>query len=327
MAVKKSGLGRGLDGMFPSYKKTVHEDAPAKADKTEITDQDESPSAVNSASEDDPEDKPEGGIKMVRISEVEPNPDQPRKRFNEEALAELSRSIRQHGVVQPLVVVRKDDYYMIVAGERRWRAAKLAGLKEVPVVIRDYTSQKVVEISLIENIQREDLDPIEEAMAYQNLIHEFNLRQEDIAGRVSKSRSTIANSLRLLKLDPRVQEMVISQEISAGHARSLLAVEDPEKQFEIAEKIKSGNLSVRETERLIKMELKKKKGGPLKLGQETNDQQIDYVYADIENQLQNVFGTKVRINRSTPQKGKIEIEYYSSEELERIFDILRSSNH
>ena len=367
MAGKKSGLGRGLDGMFPSYKSNKS-DADKKTGSTSIVKEKNSnikteSSFENNQSEEDmsvslpdengisgsgkdsstitlshhsdqsaPENKPvpeeeepKEGIRIVKISEVEPNPDQPRRRFEEGALSELASSIRRHGVVQPLVVVKKDQYYMIVAGERRWRAAKLAGLKEIPVVVRDYSSSKIVEISLIENIQREDLDPIEEAQAYQKLIDEFELRQEDLAGRVSKSRSAIANSLRLLKLDPRVQEMLISQEISAGHARALLGIEDPEKQYEIAMKIKDGELSVRETERLIKSETKRKKGGPLKLNRDQENSQLNYIYEDMEKQMQTLLGTKVKVNRSSAEKGKIEIEYYSMDELERLFDLIKST--
>ena len=252
------------------------------------------------------------GETILKINEVEPNKKQPRKFFNEEALQELSDSIKQHGIVQPLVVAKKDDYFEIIAGERRWRAAKLAGLKEVPVVIKDYSPQEIMEVALIENIQREDLNPVEEAKAYQNLIKEYNLKQEEVAERVSKSRSAITNSLRLLKLSDDVLTLLMEEEISSGHARALLGLEDSEKQLEIAEKIAKDHLSVREVEKLVKninQPAKKTKKKELS---------NDFLYHDMEEKVKLKTGTKVKINRKSENKGKIEIEYYSQDDLEKI---------
>ena len=404
MAIKKSGLGRGLDGLFPSYvkkdageetvekekkdssgtksktssrktqtktqtktagkkagtkksasKKTAdvspvadadeklkmedelnteadqRDEAGLKAEAEENTDETLNEEADLEKAVEQPEgsaeaaqkaaDQPkeETGVRMMRVSDIEPNPDQPRKTFNEDALEELAESFKLHGVVQPLIVVKRGDYYMIVAGERRWRAAKLAGLKEVPVLVTEYTDREVMEISLIENIQREDLDPIEEAQAFRRLIEEFDLKQDEVAERVSRSRTAVTNSLRLLKLDPRVQQMVIEDKITAGHARALLAIEIGEEQYLLAMKVFDERLSVRETERLVKLHTQKK---PEKKKPE-EDHRLDYIYEDMEAQLRAALGTKVILNRKSPQKGKIEIEYYSSEELERLYDLLR----
>jgi ParB family chromosome partitioning protein len=253
----------------------------------------------------------------LRISQIEPNREQPRKMFDEDALIELSESIKQYGVLQPLLVQKKDDYYEIIAGERRWRAAKLAGVKEVPVVIKDYSSQEVMEIALIENIQREDLNPIEEAQAYQRLIKEYNLKQDEVAEKVSKSRAAITNSLRLLKLDPRVQEMVMEGKLSNGHARTIIGIEDGDKQYQVAQKIFDEKLSVRETEKLMK-ELSK----PAKTEKEKPEN--DFVYRDIEEKIKKIMGTQVVIKNKSNNKGKIEIEYYSQAELERIYEMLKS---
>jgi len=287
MATKKMGLGKGLDSMIPP--KTTSKAATTKETKTTKT-----------------------GETILKITEVEPNKGQPRKYFNEDALQELSDSIKQHGIVQPLVVSKKDDYYEIIAGERRWRAAMMAGLKEVPVVIKDYSPQEIMEVALIENIQREDLNPVEEARAYQNLIKEYNLKQDEVAEKVSKSRTAITNSLRLLKLDERVLDMLVDENISSGHARALLGLADGEEQYNIATKVFDEKLSVRETEKLVKginNPVQKKPKKELK---------NEFVYRDLEEQLKQKIGTKVRINRKTEQKGKIEIEYYSPEELEKI---------
>ena len=221
--------------------------------------------------------------------------------------------------MQPLVVTKKDDYFEIIAGERRWRAAKLAGLKEVPVVVKDYSPQEIMEIALIENIQREDLNPIEEAMAYQRLVKEYSLKQDEVAERVSKSRTAITNSLRLLKLDERVQEMLIEENISSGHARALLAIKDNDSQYNIAMKIFDEKLSVRETEKLIKS--LDKKETPKKKKEELKN---DFVYRDLEEQLKMIIGTKVTINRRSEQAGKIEIEYYTPEDLEKIVALLNN---
>ena len=253
---------------------------------------------------------------MVKINQVEPNRDQPRKDFDEDALVELADSIKQFGILQPLIVQKKKDYYEIIAGERRWRAAKIAGVKEVPVIVKEFTNQEVVEISLIENIQRENLNPIEEAMAYKRLLEEFNLKQDEVAERVSKSRTAVTNSMRLLKLSERVQQMIVDDMISTGHARALLAIDDEEQQYILANKIFDEKLSVRETEKLVKAlknpkkEIKKPKPEHM------------FVYNNIEEQMKNIIGTKVSVNPKANGKGKIEIEYYSEQELERIYDLI-----
>lgn len=255
----------------------------------------------------------------VKLSLIEPNKDQPRKAFDEDALIELSESIKQYGVLQPLLVQKKDNYYEIIAGERRWRAAKLAGVKEVPVVIKDYSSQEVMEIALIENIQREDLNPIEEAKAYQRLIKDYRLKQDEVAEKVSKSRAAITNSLRLLKLDERVQDMVMEGKISSGHARTIISIEDKDKQYMIAQKIFDEKLSVREVEKLMKtLDAPEKKEKKLPAN--------DFVYRDLEQKLKNIMGTQVIIKNKSNNKGKIEIDYYSQAELERIYDLLKKIN-
>ena len=285
MAAKKMGLGKGLDSMIP---------------KTPSTSNGENDAGHGS------------GETILKINEIEPNKNQPRRNFNEDSLLELSDSIKQHGIVQPLVVAKQKDYYEIIAGERRWRAAKMAGLKEVPVVIKDYSPQEIMEVALIENIQREDLNPVEEARAYQGLIKEYNLKQDEVAEKVSKSRTAITNSLRLLKLDDRVLDMLVDENISSGHARALLGLSDKEEQFHIASKIFDEKLSVRETQKLIK-----KINNPTKK-QPKKELKNDFVYRDIEEKLKQKLGTKVSINRKTEQKGKIEIEYYTPEDLEKI---------
>ena len=281
----KRGLGKGIDSLIPTGSKL----------KNENEYKDESKS-----------------VSMLRISDIEPNKTQPRKMFNEDRLNELAESIKQHGIVEPLIVVKKDDYYEIVAGERRFRAAMIAGLTEVPVVIKDYSTEQIVEIALIENIQREDLNPIEEAKAYQQLIDEFSLKQDEVADKVSKSRTAITNALRLLKLDERVQNMVIEECISS----TLLAIENKEEQYDIACMVFDQKLSVRETEKLIKK--LNNKGTPKKKAELYNKE----IYADFEEKLKQSMGTKVSINRKNNTKGKIEIEYYSETELERIIGIM-----
>ncbi|WP_031556537.1 ParB/RepB/Spo0J family partition protein [Lachnospira multipara] len=252
----------------------------------------------------------------VKISLVEPNREQPRKMFDEDALIELSESIKQYGILQPLLVQKKDNYYEIIAGERRWRAAKMAGIKEVPVIIKDYTTQEVMEIALIENIQREDLNPIEEAQAYQRLIKDYRLKQDEVAEKVSKSRTAITNSLRLLKLDPRVQDMVVEGKLSSGHARAIITIEDKDKQYFIAQKIFDEKLSVRDVEKLMR-ELDK----PEK--QEKPKPENDFIYRDLEEKFRKIIGTQVVIKNKNNNKGKIEIEYYSQAELERIIDLFK----
>ena len=247
---------------------------------------------------------------------IEPNREQPRKKFEEDALLELADSIKLHGVLQPLLVRKIKDYYEIIAGERRWRAAKLAGIKEVPVIVKEYSEQEIVEIRLIENIQRENLNPIEEAMAFKKLLEEFQLKQDEVADRVSKSRTAVTNSMRLLKLDDKVQQMIIDEMISTGHARALLAIDDKKLQYELANRIFDEKLSVRETEKLVK-EIKNPKKPKEKKAVEN-----EFVYKDLENRMKEVMGTKVSIASKSNGKGKIEIEYYSEKELERMFEMI-----
>ncbi len=299
MAVKKSGLGKGLDSLIKDN---------SSAKKT---------AAANTSSENKAEEM-KSGEQMMKINMVEPNRDQPRKKFEEDALLELADSIKQFGVLEPLLVRKRKDYYEIIAGERRWRAAKMAGVKEVPVIIKDYTEQEIVEIGLIENIQRENLNPIEEAMAFKKLLEEFNLKQDEVAERVSKSRTAVTNSMRLLKLDERVQEMIVDDMISTGHARALLAIDDKEQQYDLANKIFDEKLSVRETEKLVK-EIKNPKKPKMKKKVEN-----EFVYTDLENRMKEVMGTKVNISSKGNGKGKIEIEYYSDDELERMFEMIMS---
>ena len=310
MAGKKSGLGRGLDALFPEK---VSQEKP----KTVRSAKPKTNTATVKTTLDQPAVK---GETIVKISKVEPNREQPRKKFDEDALLELSESIKMYGVLQPLLVSDKKDYYEIVAGERRWRAAKMAGLKEVPVVIKEFSDQEIVEISLIENIQREDLNPVEEAMAYKRLIDEFNLKQDEIAERVSKSRTAVTNSLRLLKLDARVQQMMVDEMISAGHARALLAISDAEKQYSVAMRIFDEKLSVRETEKLVKTILNPSK----KRENAVSDSAEDAIYESLEEKMKNITGTRVFIHRKKNNKGKIEIEYYSRDDLDRIIDLFES---
>lgn len=259
---------------------------------------------------------------MIDIQKVEPNREQPRKNFDEDSLLELSDSIRQFGILQPLLVQDKNDYYEIIAGERRWRAAKLADLKEVPVIVKKLTDQEIVEISLIENIQREDLNPIEEAIAYKRLLDEFHLKQDEVAERVSKSRTAVTNSMRLLKLTDQVQQMVIDDLLTTGHARALLGIEDKDKQYALAQKIFDEKLSVRETEKLVKKMQNEKKESPTK--ETPIDPKMDIIYQDLEEKMKDIMGTKVSIRRKDAKKGTIEIEYYSPEELDRIMDLFQS---
>ena len=252
----------------------------------------------------------------LKISEIEPNRDQPRKAFDEEQLEELADSIRKYGVLQPLLVQKKGESYEIIAGERRWRAAKLAGLKMIPAVIREYSPQQAMEIALIENVQREDLNPIED----QRLMQEFSLKQEEIAERVSKNRTTITNCMRLLNLAPEVQQMLIEGRIASGHARALLAVADPYQQLELAKKVELERMSVREVEKAVKLlgkEKKEKKKSQV-------DEAVELVFQDMENRMKTVMGTKVNISRKDKSKGKIEIEYYSEAELERLVELIES---
>lgn len=290
MAAKK-GLGKGLDSLL--------------IDKTVKKEEKENVSRET----------------LVNINLVEPNSLQPRKKFDDDALQELADSIKVHGVIQPLIVQKKGHIYEIIAGERRWRASRLAGLKEVPVIIKDYSEQEIFEIALIENIQREDLNPIEEALAYLRLSEEYNLKQEEIAERVSKSRVAVTNSLRLLKLDKRVQQMLIDEMISGGHARALLSLGNGDMQFEVANRIFDEKLNVRDTEKLVKKLLADKPIQEVAVSDESTA-----IYRDIEEKLKTVLGSKVAIHRKKDNKGKIEIEYYSADELERLIEILTGSN-
>ncbi len=302
---KRGGLGKGLDSLIPnknvkSAKHSVKADEKKAAPKEEIL---------------------EAGPIMVKINKVEPNREQPRKDFDEDALMELADSIKQFGVLQPLLVQKKKDYYEIIAGERRWRAAKLAGLKEVPIIVKEFTEQEIVEISLIENIQRENLNPIEEAMAYKRLLKEFNLKQDEVAERVSKSRTAVTNSMRLLKLNDRVQQMIIDDMISTGHARALLAIEDEEQQYMLANKIFDEKLSVRDTEKLVKALKNPKKE------EKKPEVENQFVYTNLEEQMKSLIGTKVSVHAKANGKGKIEIEYYSQDDLERIYELLMTIQH
>lgn len=309
---KRTGLGKGLGAIFGDE---VMESA---AEEQEAKHQAKSKKAQEPEKKE--EDSDIGKELMVKVTSIEPNREQPRKDFNEEAMGELAESMKVYGVLQPLLVQKKGDYYEIIAGERRWRAAKLAGLKEVPVVIREYTKQQTMEIALIENVQREDLNAIEEAKAYQRLIQEFELKQEEIAARVGKSRVTLTNSMRLLKLDERVQEMLIQNQITGGHARALLTVEDGELQYKLAGKIIAENLSVREIEKIVKS-LSKKKNPKEK---NVEDESLTLIFRDLEERMKSAMGTKVSINRKDKNKGRVEIEYYSESELERIVELIES---
>ena len=293
MAVRKAGLGKGLDSLIPEHS------VRRKAEKTE--------------------QKPEKNELLLKITDIEPNREQPRKHLDEDALLELSDSIKQFGIIQPLIVQKKEDHYEIIAGERRWRAAKMAGLKEVPAIIKSYTDREILEISLIENIQRENLNPIDEARAYKKLLTEFHLKQDEVAERVSKSRTAVTNSMRLLKLSSKVQEMVIADMISAGHARALLGISDEALQETTAMKVFDEKLSVRETEKLVKNLV-----SPAKKVKTERNTAEDAIYESLEEKMKGIMGTKVSIQRKKNNKGKIEIEYYSRDELERIIDLFES---
>lgn len=285
------GLGKGLDALIPAGDKKITKEENTKGAET-----------------------------VVKITKVEPNRSQPRKNFDEDALQELADSIKQFGLLQPILVQDKGEYYEIIAGERRWRAAKLAGLKEVPVIIRNYSSQEIVEISLIENIQREDLNPIEEAQAYKRLLTEFNLKQDEVAERVSKSRTAVTNSMRLLKLCDGVQQMIIDDMLSTGHARALIPIEDTELQLQLAQRIFDEKLSVREVEKLVKSILKPAEEKPKK---EEIPQSLMYIYQNIENKLKDKLSRKVAISpKGKNGSGKIEIEFYSNDDLEKLIEIL-----
>ena len=295
MAGKSKGLGKGLGALIPLDELDVSDDTDLSNKKISTPD------------------------KYVKISKIEPRKDQPRKNFNEDKLQELSDSIKNYGIIEPIIVQDLDNHYEIVAGERRWRAAMKAGLKEVPVIIRDFTEQEIVEISLIENIQREDLNPIEEALAYKTLLEKYNLTQDQVAEKVSKSRTTVTNSMRLLKLSDEVQSMLINEMISQGHARALLAIEDKDQQYIIAQRVFDENLSVRDVEKIVKDLSKQKKEKPV------NKVDNDFIYKDIEEKIKSVLETKVSIKPKDNNKGKIEIEYYTTNDFERIIERLTGS--
>lgn len=294
MAAKR-GLGKGIDAMISG------DDTKAKKVVKEVIKE----------------------VDTIDINKIEPNSNQPRKNFNEDKIHELAESIKQHGLIEPLIVQKgKKGFYTIIAGERRWRAAREAGVKEIPVMVKEYSDQQVMEIALIENIQREDLNAIEEAEAYERLIKDFNLKQDEVAERVSKSRVAITNSLRLLKLDPRVREMIIEDKIKSGHARALLSVTDPEEQYRLAVMIFDNSMSVRETEKMVKKYLADKDKPTKEV--KKKDTQTELIYKDYEEKLKTVIGTKVNINNKGKGKGKIEIEYFSPDEFDRIIGMMMS---
>lgn len=279
----KTGLGKGLDMLIPTVPEKEELQTP----------------------------------QMLKLSQVEPNRNQPRKQFDQEALKELAGSIKQYGVIQPIIVTKKEDYYEIIAGERRWRAAKLAGLKEIPVVVKEYSDKEIAEISLIENIQRENLNPIEEAQAYKTLIEEYELTQDELSERISKSRTQISNTMRLLKLHEDVQKLLTNGSLSAGHARALLGLEIMEEQLRVAEKIINENLSVRQTEDLVRQI-----NHPPKTVQKPKKPGTNVFYKDLERRMTEKLGTKVKISRTDTGKGRIEISYFSEDELDRIYTMI-----
>ena len=294
MNEKKRGLGRGLNALINTGSDTEN-------------------------NKENTKENHEYKEVFINISLVEPNRNQPRKEFDKESLSELANSIKQYGILQPIIVQKNGDMYEIIAGERRWRAAKEAGLTEVPVIVRDYDKQKVMEISIIENIQREDLNPIEEAMAYQSLMEEYGLKHDELAEKVSKNRSTITNSMRLLKLSKNIQQMLIDGRISTGHAKVLLSVEDINEQEKIAQELIDKSLSVRELEKLVKKHTK-----PRKKKDDKDNKDYSLFYREYEDRLKDILGTKVQINTKDKNKGRIEIDYYSAAELERILELLNS---
>lgn len=306
----KKGLGKGLGAIFgedvvKENKEETEKKAKAKAEAKAAEEMDE-----------------KGRILMLKLDLVQPNKEQPRKTFDEEKINELAESIKNYGVLQPLLVQKNDSFYEIIAGERRWRAAKAAGLKEVPAVLKEYSKQEAMEISLIENVQRADLNPIEEALGYKQLIDEFGLTQEEIAVRVAKSRTAITNTMRLLKLDEQIQNMLVQGVITSGHARALLSLEDTQMQLKAAKEILDKKLSVRETERLVKR-LQKEASGEKKEEKKKNET-LALIYQDLEDRMKSVMGTKVSIHNKDKNKGRIEIEYYSEAELERIVEMIES---
>lgn len=323
------GLGKGLDSLIPNK----GNDNSANENKEPVTRTTVKASRMNKNKEENNSSakkntkKEEYSDFLLNISKIEPNPDQPRKEFDQNSLEELANSIKEHGIVQPLVVIKKDNFYEIVSGERRWRAAKIAGLKSVPVVVKNLTPQQALEISLIENLQREDLNPLEEASGYQKLMNAFSLNQEEVAKKVGKSRTAITNSLRLLKLDATIQKMIVDKQITMGHARALLGLDSFDDQYDIAMHIIEEQLSVRETEELIRA-LKEDTHSVNEPDNKTTEKspielQIEREYKEYELKLNRIMGTKVKIKQKKNNKGKIEIEYYSLDEFERIYHMLQ----
>lgn len=302
---KKKGLGRGLGQMGGGINAMI----PQKSD-------------VNST---DKNQKDVSRETLINIDDIEPNKEQPREYFDEEGIIELSKSIEQYGIIQPLLLKKNGEIYNIIAGERRWRAAKLAGLKEVPAIIKDYTKEETLAVALIENIQREDLNPIEEARAYKKLIEEFSLTQDELSEKLSKSRTSITNSLRLLKLDERVQKMVIEGQIFSGHARSLISIKEKEVQYKLALDIVNKQLSVRDVELLVK-DLKNKDKNEEKLRKDQKSKDDSFIYKDLAHKIESIVGSKVRIRKKDNNKGKIEIDYYSNDDLERLIDLFNTIN-
>ncbi|MFV0362466.1 MAG: ParB/RepB/Spo0J family partition protein [Suipraeoptans sp.] len=294
MAVKRKGLGKGLDSLIPDNRE------------------------INTKSKEETDDMKRLNVVMLNINQVEPNKKQPRSNFNEDGIIELSESVKKNGVIYPIMVNKKDDYYQIVAGERRWRASKLAGLKEIPAIIKDLSDLETLEYAIIENIQREDLNPIEEALAYKQLIEEHNLKQDEVADRVSKSRTAVTNAMRLLKLDDRVRQMIVDDMISTGHARALLAIDNAEVQYTLANRVFDEKLSVREIEKIVKS-IKNPKKSVIK-----KPVQNEFIYRDMEEKMQEAIGTKVKVVSKGNGKGKIEIEYYSEKEIEHLFELITS---
>jgi ParB family transcriptional regulator, chromosome partitioning protein len=306
VAAGSRGLGKGLDSMIPQKVMQPKDNKNVSRETSELKFKKNEDNVSRET--------------LININQIEPNKSQPRRNFNEDTLHELADSIKLYGIIQPLILQKRDKYYEIIAGERRWRAAKVAGLKEVPAIVKEYSSQEIVEIALIENIQREDLNPIEEAIAFQKLINEYKLKQDEVAERVSKSRTAIANSMRLLKLDKRVQQMLIDDMLSSGHARALITLEDGDLQYQVATKIFDEKLSVRETEKLVKKLLE-----PVKEEVEENkSKKLDFIYRDIEEKIKEIIGSKVQVKQKSEDKGKIEIEYYSKEEFERIIELFQT---
>lgn len=284
--------------------------------------------AKNVRSTETMHDTEQEGMLLVKLSRIQPDPDQPRKNFDEEKLNELADSIRTYGMISPIVVKKRGALYEIVAGERRWRAARIAGLKEIPVVIKEVDEKTSRELSIIENIQRDDLNAVEEARAYQSLIEEYGLTQEEVAARVAKNRSTITNSLRLLKLEPEILTLLQDGKITQGHARALLAVEDTELRKKIAEKCTKENLSVREIETLVKLDKLSKAKKEKKSSPEAQElRRLKVIYKDLERKMKTKLGTKVSIVPKNTERGTLEIEYYSQDDLDRIFMILNSSRN